>query len=85
MLKKTAHELDVRGLEDEKRVSELNVTVENLNMNVSMQHRTVIGLIEDHKEIIDRHTKEIEELKNKPEVVIPPMPDVKAGDGLDMN
>lgn len=49
MLKKTAHELDVRGLEDEKRVSELNVTVENLNMNVSMQHRTVIGLVEDRK------------------------------------
>ena len=37
------------------------------------------------KEIIDQHTKEIEELKNKPEVVIPPMPEVKAGDGLDMN
>ena len=34
------------------------------------------------KEIIDRHTKEIEELKNKPEVV---MPDISAGDGLDIN
>lgn len=52
-LKKISNELDVRGQEDEKRVSELNVTVENLTMNVSMQHRTVIGLVEDHKELID--------------------------------
>lgn len=36
------------------------------------------------KELIDEHTKDIEMLKNKPEVVIPEMPDVKAGDGLDM-
>jgi len=133
-LKKVSNELDVRGQEDEKRVSELNVTVENLNMNVSMQHRTVIAQVEDRKsfihihfelrpasqllssktvsifdlfdcvycakcpiidsidnacmypdkELIDQHTKDIEMLKNKPEVVIPEMPDVKAGDGLDM-
>ena len=49
MLKKMSNELDIRGQEDEKRVSELNVTVENLNMNVSLQHRTVIGLVEDRK------------------------------------
>ena len=48
-LKKISNELDVRGQEDEKRVSELNVTVENLTMNVSMQHRTIIGLVEDRK------------------------------------
>ena len=81
-----------------------------------MQHRTVIGLVEDRKslfesrnsvsflnlplvtlflqynnnsfvslldkEIIDQHTKEIEELKNKPAFEMPEMPDV--GDGLDM-
>ena len=34
---------------DEKRVSEMNVNVENLHMNVSLQHRTVIGLVEDRK------------------------------------
>ena len=27
----------------------MNVNVENLNMNVSLQHRTVIGLVEDRK------------------------------------
>lgn len=43
------NELDIRGQEDEKRVSELNVTVENLNMNVSMNHRTVLGHVEDRK------------------------------------
>lgn len=43
----------------------MNVNVENLNMNVSLQHRTVLGLVEDHKELIDQHTKDIEELKNR--------------------
>ena len=43
------NELDIRGQEDEKRVSELNVTVENLNMNVSMNHRTILGHVEDRK------------------------------------
>jgi hypothetical protein len=27
----------------------MNVNIENLNMNVSMQHRTVINLVEDRK------------------------------------
>jgi len=36
---------------EEKKVSDMNVTVENLHMNVSMQHRTVIGLVEDRKYI----------------------------------
>ena len=49
MLKKMSNELDIRGQEDEKRVSELNVTVENLNMNVSMNHRTVLEHVEDRK------------------------------------
>ena len=44
-----SNELDVRGQEDEKRTSELNVTVENLTMNVSMQHRTFISQLEDCK------------------------------------
>ena len=43
------HELDARGQQDEKRLSEMNVSVENLNMNVSLQHRTVLGLVEDRK------------------------------------
>ena len=27
----------------------MNVNIENLNMNVSLQHRTVLGLVEDRK------------------------------------
>ena len=90
-LKKMVQELNEKSQADEKRVSEMNVNVENLNMNVSLQHRTVIGLIEDRKlyisdmkldswksdnsnlywfvsidkELIDEHTKEINDLKNR--------------------
>lgn len=58
----------------------MNVNIENLHMNVSLHNRTIQGLIEDHKELIDEHTKEIEELKNRAPVE---MPEIK-GDGLDM-
>ena len=49
LLKKMLHELDARGQSDEKRLSEMNVNIENLNMNVSLQNRTVLGLVEDRK------------------------------------
>ena len=42
-------DLDCKSQDDENRVRDLNVNVENLNMNVSLQHRTVIGLVEDRK------------------------------------
>lgn len=48
-LKRMVQELCEKSQEDEKRVSDMNVNVENLNMNVSMQHRTVLGLVEDRK------------------------------------
>ena len=48
-MKKMIQELNEKSQADEKRVSEMNVTVENLNMNVSLQHRTVMGLVEDRK------------------------------------
>ena len=46
-------ELNEKSQEDEKRVSDMNVNVENLNMNVSLQHRTVLGLVEDRKSLIN--------------------------------
>jgi|Transcript_7332 hypothetical protein len=58
----------------------MNVSVENLNMNVSLQHRTVLGLVEDHKELIDVNRKDIDELLNRAPVQ---MPEIK-GEGLDM-
>ena len=55
-LKMIAGELDTKSQEDEKKVSDLNVTVENLHMNVSLQHRTVIGLVEDRKLLLFQTT-----------------------------
>ena len=48
-LKKMIKELEEKSSEDETKVSGMNVSIENLNMNVSMQHRTVLGLVEDRK------------------------------------
>ena len=36
LLKQISTELDVKSQEDEKKVSDLNVTIENLNMNFSL-------------------------------------------------
>ena len=49
LMKKMISELEKKSLIDEKRVNDLNVTVENVSMNLSIQHRTVINLIEDRK------------------------------------
>ena len=49
LLKKMVHELDVKSQEDEKRVSDMNVNIENLHMNVSFHNRTVQGQLEDRK------------------------------------
>lgn len=64
-------DLEAKSQDDESRVSDMNVNVENLNMNVSLQHRTVLGLVEDHKELIDRHERDIEELKNRAPAIMP--------------
>ena len=48
-LKRIVKDLDAKSQEDENRVREMNVNIENLNMNVSLQHRTVLGLVEDRK------------------------------------
>ena len=49
MLKKISKELDDKSVADEKRTDDLNVRVENLHMNVTLQHRTVMGCVEDRK------------------------------------
>ena len=56
-------------------------------MNLALNVRNCDDHFEDYKEILDRHEKEIEELKNRPiggggEPVV--MPDIKAGDGLEL-
>ena len=42
-------DLEDKSIEDENRVRDMNVVVENLNMNVSLNQRTVIGNLEDRK------------------------------------
>ena len=42
-------EMNEKDQVDEKRVSELNVNVENLHMNMSLQHRTITEVCEDRK------------------------------------
>ena len=44
-----AKELENKSTEDEMKVSENNVTIENLTMNVAMQNRTVVNMMEDRK------------------------------------
>ena len=55
LMKKMISELEKKSLIDEKRVNDLNVTVENVSMNLSMQHRTVINLIEDRKSTLHQN------------------------------
>ena len=42
-------ELESKSTEDENRVSEINVNVENINMNLSLHQRTITGLVNDRK------------------------------------
>ena len=48
-LKKICKDLEAKSTEDERKVSDLNVNIENLTMNVSLNNRTVQGLLEDRK------------------------------------
>ena len=47
----------------------------------SVNHQTYVSFLTIDKATIDQHTRDIEELKNKPPIEIP---DIPAGDGLDM-
>ena len=49
LLKKITKELEQKSHHDEQRVSDLNVAIENLNMNVSMNNRNVANMLEDCK------------------------------------
>jgi hypothetical protein len=44
-----AKELEAKSNEEDSRISESNVKIENLTMNVAMQNRTVVNMIEDSK------------------------------------
>ena len=85
-------ELSEKSNETEENVSDLKAVTESCNINIALNHRQVTEVQEDFKEILDKHTAEIEELKNRPVAVnsppppveIPVMPEIKAGDGLEL-
>ena len=79
-------ELEQKSIEDEGQISEQKAQIESMSMNLGLHTRETHDTFEDYKEIIDRHTKEIEELQNRPVGSAPvEMPDIKAGDGLELN
>ena len=89
LLKQMVKELEQKSNETEEQCSDLKATTESCNINIALNHRQVTEVHEDYKEIIDRHTKEIEELQNRPVASEPAppieMPDIKAGDGLELS
>ena len=56
-------------------------------MNIALTNNNLNEKCEEFKEWLERHDKEIEELKNKAPapVEVPVMPDIKAGDGLELS
>ena len=52
-LKRMIQELIEKSQEEEKKISDNHVNIENINMNLSLNQRTVMGLVDDHKELID--------------------------------
>ena len=49
LLKKIAKELEAKANSDENRIDDNSVRIENINMNMTLQHRTVMGCVEDRK------------------------------------
>ena len=49
LLKKICKELEQKSQIEETKVSDMNVNIENLIMNVSLQHRETSSIIEDRK------------------------------------
>jgi transcription termination factor NusB len=83
-LKQLIKELEAKSVETEEICSELKAEGESNGMNIALANNNINDTKEDFKEWLERHDKEIEELKNKTPVAAPIMPDIKAGDGLDM-
>ena len=54
-LKKICKDLENMNIEEEKKISENHVTIENLTMNLSLHQRTITGLVEDRKFLYSYH------------------------------
>lgn len=62
LLRRMTKELEAKSVEAEGQISELKAQTESVSMNLGLLSRETEDKFEDYKEIIDRHTKEIEEL-----------------------
>lgn len=82
-LKQLIKELEAKSVEQEENISELKATSESNAMNISLTNNTLQEKTDELKEWLERHDKEIEELKNKAPPPMP-VPEIK-GDGLDMS
>lgn len=82
-LKQLIKELEAKSVEQEENISELKATTESNAMNISLTNNTLQEKTDELKEWLERHDKEIEELKNKAPPPMP-VPEIK-GDGLDMS
>lgn len=51
MLKKICKELEQKSLQEEEKLSALHIEVENIQMNMSLNHRTVIQITDDRTSI----------------------------------
>ena len=83
-LKQLIKELEAKSVETEEICSELKAETESHGMNIALANNNINDTKEDFKSWLERHDKEIEELKNKTPVAAPVMPDIKAGDGLEL-
>ena len=88
LLKKQVAELGEKSNEQENEISDLKANAESANINIGLNKRAADEQFDDLREIIDRHEREIEELKNRPlasaPIEMPEMPEIK-GDGLELN
>ena len=84
-LKQLIKELEAKSVETEEICSELKAESETNGMNIALANNNISDTKEDFKSWLERHDKEIEELKNKAPVAAPvEMPEIKAGDGLEL-
>ena len=83
-LKQLVKELEAKSVETEEICSELKAESESNGMNIALANNNINDTKEDFKSWLERHDKEIEELKNKAPVAAPVMPEIKAGDGLEL-
>ena len=79
-----AKELEQKSIETDEIQSDLKATTESTAINVALNHQQITEKCEDYQEQLDKHQKLIDELMGRKPAEVPVMPDIKAGDGLEL-